>query len=390
MRQTLYPLRSFYLATGLTGGIWGPYLSLLLTQDGLSSAAIGSIFAIGTIVAIVVQPLWGVVVDRYRVTRVLLMLSAVAPASLAVLFNLSAPLVIAAAFAVTNVFTAPQAPVADAFAVAAANSAGTSYGTIRMFGSLGYAIASYAGGLYLVNHSIRTLWIPYALFGIAGGAVAWLLPRPSAAVSVGGTVRGGIRALLADRRFAVFLLGGFLISETMTAFNTFFVLAYRSIGGSVQDAGIAFFIASITNVPTMLLAARVIRRLGRGRTMLIAALACVVRWGLQASIPLPGLAVAVQALHGICFGFFYVSAVDYVARTTARELQATGQSVFGMVCGGIAGIVGNASNGLLLRAGGPSLMYAVCAGASVGGALCFLYVIRQTGAGSDIPAGDAL
>lgn len=372
----LQRLRAFYLATGLSSGIFYPYLSLLLVTNGLNSGQVGLILSIGTLVSIVVQPIWGLVVDRFSVTRVVLFLSAAVPAVFVVFYRMHAPWLIVLASVVSNLFAAPQAPIADAYAVATARRARTSYGAIRLFGSLGFATGGYLGGLYLVHQSMQTLWVPAAFLGLMAAAAAITFPRPPEEVGIGSSMTGGLRVLLSNRRFLVFLCGGLLVSQTLTAFNTYFTLTFRAMGGSLSLTGIAFFIASATNVPAMLMASRVIRRIGRERTMLLAAIAYVLRWGIQAFVPIPSVAIAIQVLHGVSFGFFYVAAVDFVAHAAGKDLQATGQSVFGMVTGGIAGIVGSLVNGYLLQIAGAGVMYGACTASAVAGGACFWYLAK--------------
>lgn len=43
--------------------------------------------------------------------------------------------------------------------------------------------------------------------------------------------------------------GSFLVNQTLTAFNTYFVLAFKMSGGLTSLVGVALLIASITNVP---------------------------------------------------------------------------------------------------------------------------------------------
>lgn len=370
-------LRLFYLMTGLAGGLLGPYVALLFSRDGLPSDQIGIVTSLGTLVAIVVQPLWGIVVDHFRITRSMLAATFAVPAAATVLYNVHFLPVLLLAYTLASIFSSPQAPIADAYAVATARQAGTQYGTIRSFGSLGYALGSLAGGTYVAHVSVATLWAPYALLCATGAVIALTLPRREPSRVKRSPVLSGVRRLLGNRRFLVFLLGGFLVSETLTAFNTYFVLTFRAIGGSLALTGIAFMIASLTNVPAMLLAARVIGRIGRERTMMVAAFVYVLRWGVQALIPLPSVAIAVQALHGLSFGFFYVAAVDYVSEVTDEAMQATGQSVFGIVCGGLAVIVGNLVNGYLLHVGGATMMYVVCALCSVAAAIAFGFLSRR-------------
>lgn len=376
MPRTLIQLRGFYLITGLAGGVLTPYLSLLLLHDGLRSNQVGEIMAVGTLVAILGQPVWGYLVDRFSLTRLTLALTALVPGVLAILYDSRWLLMLALTSVLSNLFLTPQAPIADSYAVAFARRNRTPYGTIRLFGSLGFALGGYTGGFYLSHFPVSSLWIPFSLLGVAGAVLASFFPRDSMPVGVGGSLSVGFVELIRNRRFLVFLAGGFLISQTLTAFNTYFAITFKQMGGSLSMTGLAFFIASGTNVPAMFVAASVISRLGRETTMFVAALAYVVRWGVQAFIPNPTVAIAIQVLHGLSFGFFYVAAVDFVARSARKELQATAQSIFGMVNGGLAGIIGNLLNGELLHYGGAALMYEVCSTSAILGAVCFAYVIK--------------
>jgi len=331
---------------------------------------------VGTLIALLAQPVWGYLVDRFHVTRVTLAMSTLIPGLLAILYNSHWLLLLALASVLSNLFSIPQAPIADSFAISFARSAQISYGTIRLFGSLGFAIGSYAGGLYLAHWPVTTLWIPFACLGVMGAILAFLFPTAPLQVGVGSSMLQGVAELMSDRRFLAFLAGGFLVSQTLTAFNTYFAVTFQSMGGSLNLTGIAFFVAAGTNVPAMMVAARVIARIGREWTMLWSAIAYILRWGVQAFVPNPTVAIAIQVLHGVSFGFFYVAAVDFVSRSARRELQATAQSVFAMVSFGFAGIFGNLLNGYLLRFGGPSLMYEVCTASSALGVVFFAYIVK--------------
>lgn len=379
--QPLWLLRWFYLMTGLSGGVWVPYLSLWLAKDGYTSGEIGEVMAVGTMVAILTQPLWGWLVDRFHWTRPTLLLSTVVPAVISAAYNAPWLGVLVLVNVVSTVFSVPQTPIADQYAVATAHAHRTSYGTIRCFGSLGFALGAFVAGWYVARLPIHSLWIPFAVCSLGAACLAAMLPVSDMDLTLPAKLGEGVKELLFSRRFLVFLLGGLLVSQTLTAFNTYFALALRSIGGTPQETGVAFLLASAMNVPAMLAAASVMRRLGRERTMFLAALFYVVRWGVQACLPIPWVAIAIQVLHGASFGFFYVAAVDYVAQTARREIQGTAQSLFNMVCTSFAGIIGNLVNGWLFHWGGPTPMYWMCCVSSVMAMGCFLYVIRRRSVG---------
>jgi MFS transporter, PPP family, 3-phenylpropionic acid transporter len=374
LNKSLLSLRAFYLFTGLSGGLLAPYLSLLLEHDHFQNVQIGLIMAIGTAVQIVVQPLWGYVVDRYQVTRFALAMSCFVPGLVAVVFDVKWLWLVVFVNSISNLFSAPQAPIADTFAVTYGRQWGVSYGSIRLFGSIGAALGGFLCGHYLTIFPITTLFIPYTILALLGAAVAIQFPKLGTDSVVARSVnfRSAMFPLLRDKAFLCFLTGGFLVTQTLTAFNTYFAEIFQKMGGSTSNTGIAFLLASGTNVPAMMLGRRIIERIGHERTMVIASIAYIIRWSVEALVPNPWVAVLIQVFQGISFGLYYVAAVDYVSKTASKELQATAQSIFGMICGGLAGIVGNLLNGWLLTRGGGPLMYWSCTVSSVLGMFAFL------------------
>ncbi|WP_313641477.1 MFS transporter [Paenibacillus sp.] len=377
--EKLLKLRGFYLFLGLAGGSFGSYLSLLLVHNGLNSGQIGILMATGTLVAITIQPIWGIISDRYNQTRLVLILSVAVPALLAVFYRSEYFIVLLLVYTASTIFSSTQAPIADSYAISAANRAGATYGSIRLMMSVGAAVGAYAGGLYVSTFSVSTIWLPFLFFNMIAVLIAFTLPKQAEENHMmRQSFTQGVRQLLGNRVFLAFLGGSFLVNQTMAAFGTYFVIAFQSVGGSTRYAGIALFLASVTNVPSMLFASKVIKRIGRERTLLLGALIYVLRWGIQVAFPYPSVMIGVQVLHGLSFGFFYIAAVEYVSQITSNEMQATGQSVFNMVFAGFAGIVGNLLNGFLLNQGGVEVMNLSCMLSSIAGAMLLLYVARSS------------
>ncbi|MNO62195.1 putative 3-phenylpropionic acid transporter [compost metagenome] len=377
--EKLSKLRGFYLFLGLAGGSFGSYLSLLLVHNGLNSGQIGILMATGTLIAITIQPMWGIISDRYNQTRLVLILSVAVPALLAVFYRSEYFIVLLMVYTASTIFSSTQAPIADSYAISAANRAGATYGSIRLMMSIGAALGAYAGGVYVSTFSVSTIWLPFLFFNLIAVLIAFTLPKQAEENHMmRQSFTQGIRQLLGNRVFLAFLGGSFLVNQTMTAFGTYFVIAFQSVGGSTRFAGIALFLASVTNVPSMLFASKVIKRLGRERTLLLGALIYVLRWGIQVAFPYPSVMIGVQVLHGLSFGFFYIAAVEYVSQITSNEMQATGQSVFNMVFAGFAGIVGNLLNGFLLNQGGVEIMNLSCMLSSIAGAMLLIYVARSS------------
>ncbi|SFE40348.1 MFS transporter, PPP family, 3-phenylpropionic acid transporter [Paenibacillus algorifonticola] len=368
-KKMLLKLRALYLFTGLAGGLFNPYLTTLLVHQGMSAGQVGMMMSLGTLLSIIVQPFWGYMVDRYRQTKLVLVCSIGMPAVLAYFYNVQIFALLVIVYTTSIIFSVTQSPIADSYAVTAAREGRTSYGTIRSLGSLGTALGGYAGGLYLSYFHITQLWLPFFIFSAAGVAMVLTLSNKSDSYRTTVSLTEGFKQMLSNRNFLWFLVACFFVNQTLTAYNSFFVLSFQEAGGSFSMVGFALLLASMTNVPSMLLTAKIIAKLGRERTLVIAAFAYALRWAVQWLFPYPPVMIGIQALHGLSFGLFYVAAVEYVASVSGKEMQATGQSVFNMVFVGLGGIIGNLLNGFLYNAGGAQLMYLACTVSAIMGLL---------------------
>lgn len=346
-----------------------PYLGALLESDGFSSADVGILTSLGIMASILTQPLWGMIADRHGWTRVILAVNFMVPSILAILSHTMAWFLVGMVSIGFFVFKNPQAPIMDAYAVSVTKETGGSYGTIRFFQSVGFGIGGYLAGMFLTHYVVTDLWIPFMFLSALGILVVFTLPPRKPAVRLGAKSSEHLKALL-QPHFLIFLTACFLVNQTLSVFNVYYVIVYRQLGGSASTVGLGIVVAAVANVPSMWAADKLIRRFGRHRVLMFAGSLYMLRWVLQAFITAPGWVIATQVLHG-SFGLFYVSSVDYVAETMSPRIRATAQSVFGMVASGVSGIVGNILNGVLLDAGGPRLMYAVCGVSAFAGIIMY-------------------
>lgn len=368
--------RLLYYVSGISAAGLIPYLALWFHANGLSSPQIGLIFAVSMAIGIIAQPLWGIFVDHFPTSRLPLLLVMGVPGFMALGFNAKQwPVLLTMAIGF-NIFMVSRASLSDAYAVSVVQTTGTHYSTIRLFGSMGAATGAYLSGLYIAHLSIHSLWAPFLISSILSAALIFVLPRGAtsrAPVSFWSTLRHAV----ANPTFVLFLLGAFLVQQTLTAYDTFFTTAFHHIGGAFSDTGFALAVGSMSNVPSMLLAARLIKRWTPSRVMVFAAIVYTVRWTLMALFPIPWVYIVLQALHGISFGLFWVSGVQYVATLFPDHLRASGQSIFSMISVGLAAIVGNLINGIALNLGGPNIMYSLAAVSSTAGLVVLVVLMRS-------------
>jgi PPP family 3-phenylpropionic acid transporter len=276
-----------------------------------------------------------------------------------------------------NLFMVSRSSLTDAYTISAVSKAKVHYGAIRLFGSLGSAAGAFFGGLYIAHVAIKTLWIPFMVFSIMAAILVVKLPKARTTRAGTGSFWTALREALANRQFLFFLIAGFLVQETLSAYDGFFSLAFHDIGGAFRDTGWALALGSLSNVPAMLWASRLLQNHSPRKVMLFSAGTYVLRWTLMAIFPVPWIYIVLQLLHGLSFGLFWISSVSYVAQHFPPPLRATGQSLYSMVSIGMATISGNLISGMALARGGPVLLYTFAA-VSAGAGFLVLAALNRT------------
>lgn len=125
--------------------------------------------------------------------------------------------------------------------------------------------------------------------------------------------------------------------------------------------GVQSFLAE---VPCLLVAGRIIQRLGHGKTLFVSLLGFTMRLVLYSVVSNPWLFLPIDLLHGISFGLAYPCFTSFASSVAPKGAAATTQAIFGAMFFGSTG-VGGLVGGRLFE--------------SVGGKKTFLYIGAATG-----------
>ncbi len=131
-------------------GAYSPYLTLYYRNLGLSGPDIGILAAIQPLATAVLAPLWGLVADRWGVHRMVLRIGVIGSAAVALLllgassFWQFLPLIAMLAF-----FVSPSSSLLDSYGVTISERRGIGFGAIRIWGSIGYIVATWLGGWFM-------------------------------------------------------------------------------------------------------------------------------------------------------------------------------------------------------------------------------------------------
>ncbi|MFP5341389.1 MAG: MFS transporter [Candidatus Limnocylindria bacterium] len=373
-------LRVLVTALGVALGVLYPFVSVILADFGFSPGEIGLISSLGAVGFTVAVPAWGHLADVHLGRPRTLQLCAIAggAAMLALLLPLP-PLLIVTLFLLFWIFESPWQPLADAITVNALR--GRDYARVRLFTSLGFAVAAVLAGQVYDRTGYGAAFALFALAALVMTVAAASLPdvaradldahRRATPARRGRTFSfgsSGVAMRVAPRLGMVLLASGFVHVGIISGF-TFLSLRIEALGGSPGDIALASGISAATEVPAMLVLGGVAARVGLRAVFSASALLYAISLASWMVIDIPLAIVATRIVTGVAFSGVVVGVVMTIAVLLPAELQATGQALFQTTAFGIAAIVANVAGGLLYEGVGHAALFGVGAAMALAAAV---------------------
>ena len=375
--SALYLLQFF--AIGALFPLWPLYYQHL----GLSGRSIGLLLSVTPVAGILLPPLWGLLADRFRLHRLLLLLSTLGAAAAGLLIPDARGLL--PLFIGTAVLAACQSawtPIADSMALGIASREGGTFGHMRLWGSVGFAMATLLSGAVADRWGLPLIFWLFAVAALVSGLLVRGLPGPEGhempgkAVLVAHGSAGDWRGLLRQPAFLWLLLATFAVTGGTAANNFYFGLLYQAAGGSLRGMGLAFLLFAGSEVPAMLGAGRLVAAFGAAPVLFSAAVLAGARWFLY-SLPLaPWQLLITFPRQGLSGGLFIVVGPMLIDRLAPRKLAATALALNGVAGFGLGAIFTTAVGGWLLDQRSVTSIYGFLTLLNLFGAAALAVVLR--------------
>lgn len=359
-------------------GVWLPVLGGYLGSPtasgglGFSGGQIGMILGTaGACGAILAPFIAGQVADRFmnaeRALGLLLCVGAGANWLLAGAKTYESFLGLSIAYSILYM---PTLSLTNSIAMANLSNANKDFPRVRVWGTIGWIVASAAFPLMWLQDHLQLTVVPWFVTGTEKANATGLVPdalRVSAVVSLAY----GVFALLALPRtppkgnsphplafleaFALLKRRSVLVL-TITAIvismihNIYFIRTaswLETVGFTKANAPAAMTVGQMVEIATLAVLGWFIARLGFRRVLLIGAAAYYLRFACFAMAGGPALAYLGIALHGFCYAFFFAAAFLFIDRTAPRDARHSAQTAFGIAILGVGPILAGLYNGFL-------------------------------------------
>lgn len=340
-------IRSGYFWFYAAIGAFGPYISLYYRDLGMTGLQLGILMAMPALWTAFTGPLWGALADSLAIHRVLLRVVLIVAAATALIAT--QPTQFASLLILMSVLAAslvPVVPLLDSYAVTEAERQGTSYGSLRVMGSIGYTVMVLVMGRVLGDSVSSSFLIWYAgclliawlsIFGLPG--LAERQPRP---------LLDGLQAVRRSRPFLLLILVAYLVASGYAVIGSFLSIHMQELGSSTSIIGTAFAVSAVSEFPVLFFSGWILSQIGARRVLFVAISVYLVRFAILSVASNAEWIIVSQFMHGLSFGAFLIASVTLAHRLVGRENAATAQAVLGTMSMGFGSITGSLVAGALL------------------------------------------
>ena len=361
----------YYAAIFLAVGIHLPFWPAWLKFRGLDAAEISLILSVGVWIRAFANPFIAHFADRSGANKKIIMIAAGGGVVTYALFGIADGfwMLFVVNVAASAMFMA-LIPLGENLASRASVEHGFDYGRVRLWGSITFILAAYAGG-WVVEETgdAAILWMIVAAMIAAFIAGFGLPERPTRDPATVPDVRFPAFALLRQKRFLVFIAAVSLLQSSHAVLYVFGTIHWRDAGIADDVIGALWAEGVIAEIILFAFSGAVVARVSPIRLMYISAAAGVVRWAILANTTDLTTLFATQWLHGLTFGAAHLAAMHHMLRTVPERMSASAQGLYsGFAIGLVMGLMMLVTGWLYAGYGGGAF-YAMILLSAVGGAV---------------------
>ncbi|MBE6994948.1 MAG: MFS transporter [Ruminococcaceae bacterium] len=302
-----------YMALALYSGL----VSVYLMDRGFTATQVSTVIGVQYLLAILGQPVVGRLNDRFERKRVNTLLLVLAIGTGVAFIFARSLWPAAAAYAVTTALTGGVNTVVESMATTAPYR----YGSIRIWGTIGYAVGLQAGGWLYRFVTPDAMYYGYVVCMLLSLVGLWLTAdeaAPAAAREKGG--RGGIFT----GRFLLYLLIVALFYGPAMVSTTYLPAMYYAAGMTVDAVSFVVFLGTMMELPLIFFSGRFMNRVHSKKLLLLAYTMIMVQFAVYAFVPLiPVRAVTTVLIRSVTTMIFLMLNLKIVATLVPPESRMT-------------------------------------------------------------------
>jgi PPP family 3-phenylpropionic acid transporter len=342
-------IKAIYLSLYMAFATWRVFYNVFLDERHFSGTEIGIINALLQATIVLVVPVWGIFADKKGIRPTLFITVLITAVMMFFLGDILTFKWLVFYMLLITVFHHPLGPLIDAIAVQFSRSRPEryNYGNLRLWGSLGWAIASFLGGYLFSRIDLKFIFPVTAFFFLFSIVFLGFPFRSTKTVYRPDFKPIRLNVLIHNKPLLIFIGILLLYGIVCSPVNAFINLYFSELGVDKSVIGLAYSIQSLSELPFFILGNVLVRKFGAQRVIIIAMIVMVMRMFFYGLVPVISLALIMGVFQGVTLSFFLVGVVDYIHKQLPDGRDATAQSLIWGLYFGIGHTIGNLLTGYL-------------------------------------------
>ena len=354
-------LSRFYFFYYFFVGSFVPYWGIYLQSENFSPSSIGILLSLFQISRIVAPNFWGWLADHtgHRVKWIKLT-SFLGLIGFIGIFWAKGFFWIFLVMSALSLFTSSTLPLAESLTLAHLATTDGHYSRIRLWGSIGFIVASlflgYLIDLQGINILLWVLLITQAIIFFLSNTI------PEAKEIHHKKNDLSIWKIIKTPSVVALLIGCTLMVSAHGVLYNFYSIYLKEHGYSSAAIGWLWAVGVICEIFIFMLMPKILRRYSLKTILLISLFLGVIRFILIGASPDQFyLLLIAQMFHAATFGSFHAASIEVIAYFFKGRNQSRGQAIYNSVAYGIGGTIGGLGGGYLIQYLGGQLGFIIAA-----------------------------
>ena len=335
----------------MASALWRVFYNIHLEDIGFTGTEIGTFNSIIQATIFFAVVLWGRYADKKGIRPTLRIGVIVTSVLVCFLAYLNEFWVLVFFLPILTFFYHPLGALNDAMAMQYATiEKKHSYGSFRLWGSLGWAIAAFVGGYIFTIIPLKYVFLASGLLFLV--VISLLSTRKKVRTYKANFKLISIKEIIHNKPLLFFIVILVIYGVVCAPIFYYLNLYFSELNASNAIIGLAYAIMAISEVPLFLVGNKLLKKFGVKPLLFIAMASMVIRYFLFGYFPNIELALVIGLLQGVSFAFFLVAAVSIIEKLIPGGQFATAQSIIWGFYIGIGQTLGNFIIGLFMDASG--------------------------------------
>lgn len=344
----------FYFSWGMFGSI----LSVYLASIGAEASDISMIISAGSIFAIISQPIAGMLADKIESPKKVTLVSAMLVIVFGLLFAYSKSILLLFLF---NGATQGLMNGITALTDRLATASPYPFGTIRVWGSVLYAVACQISGFVfenfapITNYYIFAIGIAVMIFGFIN--VYDAKPQKKATKENTLSTKDVLKELWQNKPFVMFVFIYMLYQGVVGTQGVYQQLMMKDLGATTALIGTTFLFSTLSELPMVLFSDKIIAKFSYKSIMIFAFVMTLVRMVWYSTCPSPTAIMYAFFFQGMTSIVFAMVQVKFILDLVDERYVNTAYGISNMLAKGLSTVAFQMICGQLVDHCGYTILY---------------------------------